>query len=224
MNSIKKNFPDTHRVACYFHYKEDIIRNIRKYGLYKSEMKIISNEVIKILSSIPFVYKGNIEIVKKILEETKSKYKNYSNYIDNYLINNKMQYFIDNSLNYNIIPEDCRTNNFLENYNGYLKNMLGNHRIINWVNFIHFIKTESQRSIEKLMNNNYNNMNNYKKLTEIAIHDKSNENILKKEIIYKSNEEIDISDKNYKNNILLESNLKKENEIIVKNLQIMKAK
>ena len=67
-------------------------------------------------------------------------------------------------------------------------------------------------------------MNNYKKLTEIAIHDKSNENILKKEIIYKSNEEIDISDKNYKNNILLESNLKKENEIIVKNLQIMKAK
>ena len=68
------------------------------------------------------------------------------------------------------------------------------------------------------MNNNYNNMNNYKKLTEIAIHDKSNENILKKEIIYKSNEEIDISDKNYKNNILLESNLKKENEIIVKNL------
>ena len=45
-------------------------------------MKIISNEVIKILSSIPFIYKGNIGVVKKILEEKKSKYKNYSNYID----------------------------------------------------------------------------------------------------------------------------------------------
>ena len=55
-----------------------------------------------------------------------------------------MQYFNDYSLNYSIFPDDCKTNNFLENYNDYLKNMLGKHRIINWVNFIHFIKEESQ--------------------------------------------------------------------------------
>ena len=54
-----------------------------------------------------------------------------------------MQYFNDYSLNYSIISDDCKTNNFLENYNGYLKNMLGKHRIINLVNYMHFIKAES---------------------------------------------------------------------------------
>ena len=38
----------------------------------------------------------------------------------------------------------------MENYNGYIKSQLGKHRIINWVNFINFIKLESQRSINKL--------------------------------------------------------------------------
>ena len=52
--------------------------------------------------------------------------------------------------------------NYLENYNGYLKKELGKHRIINWINFIHFIKQESQRSIEKLLNlQNYNMSNDY---------------------------------------------------------------
>ena len=157
MNSVKKYFLSTQRVACYFHYKQDIIRNIRSYGLYKDSQKLISNEIIKILSSIPFLYKGNIEIVNKIIDETKKSYKNYSNFIDNYFLTNKMQYFIDNSLNYDIIPEDCRTNNFLENYNGYIKLNLGKHRIINWVNFIHFIKSESSPSIERLMNSGNNN-------------------------------------------------------------------
>ena len=59
-----------------------------------------------------------------------------------------MQYFNDYSLNYSIIPDDCRANNFLENYNGYLKNMLGKHMIINLVNFIHFIKAESQSLLQ----------------------------------------------------------------------------
>ena len=77
-----------------------------------------------------------------------------------------MQYFIDNSLNYDIIPEDCRTNNFLENYNGYIKLNLGKHRIINWVNFIHFIKSESSRSIERLMNSVNNNTKSFKKINE----------------------------------------------------------
>ena len=148
MNSVKKYFPSTQRVACYFHYKQGIIRNIRSYGLYKDSQKLISNEIIKIISSIPFLYKGNIEIVNKIIDETKKSYKNYSNFIDNYFLTNKIQYFIDNSLNYDIIPEDCIINIFLENYNGYIKLNLDKHRIM--ANFIHFIKSESSPSIEKL--------------------------------------------------------------------------
>ena len=77
-----------------------------------------------------------------------------------------MQYFIDNSLIYDIIPEDCRTNNFLENYNGYIKLNLGKHRIINRVNFIHFIKSESSRSIEKLLNSVKYNVKSIKKISE----------------------------------------------------------
>ena len=109
-----------------------------------------------------------------------------------------MQYFKDNSLNYSIIPDDCRTNNFLENYNGYLKMVLGKHRIINWVNFIHFIKAESQRSIEKLMNNCDNNMKTYKRLNEKENIDIKNEKKLKKEVIKHSDEEKVITDRNYK--------------------------
>ena len=81
MNSVKKYFPSTQRVACYFHYKQDIIRNIRSYGLYKDSQKLISNEIIKILSSIPFLYKGNIEIVNKIKKKKKKSYKMYSNFM-----------------------------------------------------------------------------------------------------------------------------------------------
>ena len=83
MNSVKKYFPSSQRVACFFHYKEDIVRNLRTYGLYKKESKKLSMEVIKILSSIPFIYKGNIEIVNKILLETKNVYKEHAKFIEN---------------------------------------------------------------------------------------------------------------------------------------------
>ena len=56
-------------------------------------------------------------------------------------------------MDYQSIPSNCRTNNFLENYNGYIKTHLGKNRYINWVNFIHFIKTESQRNLNKLHEN-----------------------------------------------------------------------
>ena len=58
------------------------------------------------------------------------------------------------------MPTDCRTNSFLENYNGYIKNKLGKHRLINWVNFLNFLKEESQRSINKLYNATGGNLKN----------------------------------------------------------------
>ena len=81
------------------------------------------------------------------------KYPKYDNFINNYFRIHKIPYFIDQSLNYNNIPQYCRTNNFLENYNGYIKTQLGKKRIINWVNFMNFIKLESERTITKLLNN-----------------------------------------------------------------------
>ena len=76
----------------------------------------------------------------------------YNNFINEYFKPNKLIYFRNFSLDYSKIPQDCRTNNYLENYNGYIKSKLGKHRLINWVNFINFLKEESQRSIDKLYN------------------------------------------------------------------------
>lgn len=78
---------------------------------------------------------------------------------------------MDKSLDYSTIPLDCRTNNYIESYNYYLKTQLGKKRIINWVNFVHFIKIESIRSIEKLCNNKNFLKNNSK---EIDINDDNN--------------------------------------------------
>ena len=50
------------------------------------------------------------------------------------------------------------TNNFLENYNRYIKFKLGEKRIVNLINFLHFIKEESDRAINKLINNNNSNL------------------------------------------------------------------
>ena len=152
VNSIKKNFPNSLRISCYFHYKQDLIRNIKQYGLYKKKDKEISDKIIQKLSNLPFEYNGDMKIINQKLNKIIKKFPLYENYINNYFKVNKYEYFEDLSLDYNRIPIDFRKNNYLENYNGYIKNQLGKNRIINWVNFIHFIKLESRRSIEKLTN------------------------------------------------------------------------
>ena len=143
---IKKYFPDSHIIICYFHYTQDII----------------SNKIIKTLSVFPILYKGDISFINKTLKNICNEYPKYTNFIENYFKINKLKYFIDDSLNYSNIPIDCRTNNFIENYNSFIKLQLGKNRTINWVNFLHFIKSESVRNIEKLIkpNTNHNFVSN----------------------------------------------------------------
>ena len=154
INCVKKYFPTTQRISCLFHYKQDIIRNLRLYGLYKKEFKEESKKITRELGKLPFAYKGNIQYVKTFCDNLSNEKKAYSNYINNYFLPNKLPYFEDNSLNYYNVPKDARTNNFLENYNGYIKNKLGKFRTVNWVNFLNFIKEESDRSIQKLLATN----------------------------------------------------------------------
>ena len=162
VDTIKKYFPNSQRIGCFFHYKKDIIRNIKAYCLYKKQDKFTSDLIIRKLSSLPFIYKGEIKKVKIFIKNIIEEYPLYTNFLNNFFIANKLTFFEDQSLNYFRIPKDCRTNNYLENYNGYIKKQLSKNRVINWVNFIHFIKMESQRSVEKLINNqNYNISNDY---------------------------------------------------------------
>ena len=51
------------------------------------------------------------------------------------------------------MPVNYRTNNFLENYNKYIKDKLGEKRIINWISFLHFIKEKNEKSLNKMINN-----------------------------------------------------------------------
>ena len=46
INSIKKFFPSSLRILCYFHFKQNLLRNIKSYGLYKKNDKDISDKII----------------------------------------------------------------------------------------------------------------------------------------------------------------------------------
>ena len=125
VNAVEANFPNAHRISCLFHYKQDLLRAIKSYGLYKKENKDVSNKIINILGKLPFIYKSDVSIIKKNCDDIIEKYPEYYNYITNYFLPSKMKYFEDNSLNYFDVPKDCRSNSFLENYNGYIKEKLG---------------------------------------------------------------------------------------------------
>ena len=109
---------------------------------------------------MPIIFKGNMEIFDKECRDIKENYPKYTNFIENYFIINKKIYFQDGSLNYFNVLKDCRTNNYLENYNGYIKTKLGKHRLTNQVNFLNFIKEESKRNIDKLYNATSNRLKN----------------------------------------------------------------
>ena len=93
INAIKKYFPNSQRIACYFHFKQDILRNLKIYGLYKENNKVISDLVLKKLGNLPFIYNGDNEIIMDSLNKTKKDYPKYSNFIDEYFIPNKLEKF-----------------------------------------------------------------------------------------------------------------------------------
>ena len=51
----------------FFHYTQDIVRNLKTYGLYKKEDKEVSDIIIKDLSMLPIIYNGDINIIIKKL-------------------------------------------------------------------------------------------------------------------------------------------------------------
>ena len=57
INAIKTNFPNTQRIGCWFHLKQDLLKEAKTLGLLnKSNAKInpeITIEVIKQLAMLP---------------------------------------------------------------------------------------------------------------------------------------------------------------------------
>ena len=58
---------------------------------------------------------------------------------------------VNEDYNYYKYSDTIKSNSYIETYNKYIKSQLGNKKYVNWVNFLNFLKTESERSIKKLV-------------------------------------------------------------------------
>ena len=143
INAIKTNFPNTQRIGCWFHLKQDLLREAKALGLLnKNNDKInpeTTIEVIKQLAMLPLEYNGDINYLKNKLNIIISQYPKYYNMIENYFLDVKLKYFIDGSYNYNVFPPDIRSNSILERYNKIIKTELGSKRNCNWVIFLNIL-------------------------------------------------------------------------------------
>ena len=88
--------------------------------------------LINHLGILPINYNENINIIYDKLAQLKIIYPNHFNLI-NYVEENYIKYFKDNSYYYMKYIDKVRSNSFLENYNGYLKKELGNKKEINYI-------------------------------------------------------------------------------------------
>lgn len=69
-----------------------------------------------------------------------------------------MPYFINGDYNYNELPDDCKSNNLLENYNLIMKKSLGLKYNLSWNKFNLFIKNELDQISLKLTTNTDKNI------------------------------------------------------------------
>ena len=194
INAIHINFPNTQRIGCWFHLKQDLIREAKILGLMNKKNKNINTEstleVITQLSMLPLEYNGDIKYLKTKLDIISRQYPIYTNMINGYFYDNKIKYFEDNSYNYNIFPKDIRSNSILERYNKTIKIELGEKRTCNWVIFLNFINRELER-INKILSKNENiNVLYQRKFTKFGI-----EKFVNKDNISNTNTE-NISEKN----------------------------
>ena len=173
INAINANFNETQRIGCWFHLKQDLIRNARIMGLLNKRNKDIdiniTFEIITQLTMLPLEYKGNIDYVKEKINIIILQYPKYYNLLTNYFLTTKMKYFIDGSYNYDLFPKDIRSNSILERYNKIIKDRLGEKRQCNWVVFLNFINDEIMRITNLLGKNENINILNSMKNTKFGL-------------------------------------------------------
>ena len=71
-------------------FKQDILKNLKIYGLYKENNKAISDLVLKKLDNLPLIYRGNNEIILNSLNKIKKDYSKYTTFINEYFISIKI--------------------------------------------------------------------------------------------------------------------------------------
>ena len=101
INAINANFNESQRIGCWFHLKQDLIRNARTMGLLNKRNKDIdiniTFEIITNLTILPLQYKGNIEYIKEKINIIILQYSKYYNLLTNCFLTTKMECFIGGS-------------------------------------------------------------------------------------------------------------------------------
>lgn len=61
INIVKKYFPCTNRISCWFHLKNNLEKKARILGLKKLKYKNINKIVINCFGMLPLIFNGNID-------------------------------------------------------------------------------------------------------------------------------------------------------------------
>ena len=83
-NAIKNAFPNIKLFYCYFHYKQNLVKNLRKRGLLKKsnvDQYNASQNFLNILGKLPLVYNGDIKIIKTELEKIKEDEEIFADFV-----------------------------------------------------------------------------------------------------------------------------------------------
>ena len=169
INSVKNTFLGVQRIGCWYHLKEDLVQCAHNNGLLKQNNfnknidPNLTKKLIYKLANICLEYDGDMKIFEDIISKLIKEYKEDYYVLIDYFVTNKKQYFIEGNYNYNLIPNDIRSNSYLERYNKEIKNYLGEKKEVNWFVFISFIKNEINRLKNILISNQNKNIRFYSK-------------------------------------------------------------
>ena len=106
IESVKDVFKEVRHVGCLFHYVKQMRFNMCKIGLYNRDYKEYSDDLLKDLTTIPFIYNDNKEVLKTVYDKYKSLKKKdtiFINLLDKFVkYYNKVwgKYLSDGTLNY----------------------------------------------------------------------------------------------------------------------------
>ena len=80
IESVKDVFKEVRHVGCLFHYVKQMRLNMCKIGLYNHDYKEYSDDLLKDLTTIPFIYNDNKDVLKTVYDKYNSLNKRYHIY------------------------------------------------------------------------------------------------------------------------------------------------
>ena len=111
LNAVNKVFPNVMLFNCYYHYKVDLLSNVKKYGLLNKNNNETNINDIKImiyqLGQLPILNNGDISVFNNKLNDIKNKFPYAKEFIDNYYEKNFKKFFINLYNIHSAFPYNC---------------------------------------------------------------------------------------------------------------------